>query len=95
MEPIIPKKFPTSVAQLLTEHNQLGLNKLRLADKKHWDGSVRSRYSRRQSMFEAIERKAQILRSPSDIAARSREAKQGFLACPTHKLQSKPDLAYL
>lgn len=70
VEPIIPKQFPTSAVQLLIEHNGKGLNKLRLADKKHWDSNVRTRYSRRQSVFEAIERKAQMLRSPSDVAAR-------------------------
>ena len=70
VEPIIPKKLPPSVKQLLIEHNNKGWNKLRLADKKHWAGPVRTRYSRRQGLFEAIERKAQMLRSPSDVAAR-------------------------
>jgi len=74
VQPILSTKFPSSVVQLLNEHNRMGLNKLRLADKQHWDGSVRTRYSRRQGVFEAIERKAQIVRSPSDVAARMAKA---------------------
>ena len=74
VEPIIPREFPSSVVILLNQHNQGGLNKLKLANKAHWSGSVRTRYSRRQTVFEAIERKARILRSPSDIAGRMMKA---------------------
>lgn len=74
LEPIIPRDFPSSVVQLLSQHNQGGFNKLKLASKAHWSGPVRTRYSRRQKVFEAIERKAQILRSPSDIAGRMMKA---------------------
>ena len=74
VEPIIPREFPSSVVVLLNQHNQGGLNKLKLANKAHWSGSVRTRYSRRQTVFEAIERKARILRSPSDIAGRMMKA---------------------
>jgi len=75
-EPIIPAAFPTSVEQLLNQHNQGGWNKLRNAKKDLWEEKVRTRYSKRQNVYEAIERKARLLRSPSDVAARMMKAAQ-------------------
>ena len=62
--------------QLLKQHNQGNWNKLRNAKKDLWEEKVRTRYSKRQKVYEAIERKARLLRSPSDVSVRMMKAAQ-------------------
>ena len=70
VEPMIPEQFPSSVVMLLNQHNQGNWNKLKMVDKRHWEGKVRTRYSRRQNFFQMIEGRAQRLQSPPTAAGK-------------------------